>query len=148
MLTDKAIQAAKPRHKAYKLPDGRGLLLIVTPEGRLWWRFRYRHGGKEKMISLGVYPDVKLKDARERRDEARKALVDGIDPSAQRKAVAVATADTFEAVAREFMETKKNTLEPSTWKRDSDQLTQMIYPYLGSKPIAAIEAPDLLTVLR
>lgn len=148
MLTEKAILAAKPRDKAYKLPDTGGLVLLVTPEGGLWWRFRYRHGGKEKMISLGVYPHVKLKEARAKRDEARKAVVAKIDPSAQRKAVAVATADTFEAVAREFLETKRNTLEPSTWKRDADQLTQMVYPYLGNKPIASIEAPDLLDVLR
>jgi integrase len=92
---------------------------------------------------------VGLKAARERRDEARKALAAGIDPSAKRKAEsATQTSDTFEAIAREFLETKRKTLFPSTWQRDCDQLEQMIFPYLGSKPVAAIEAPDLLAVLR
>lgn len=148
LLDDKKIQAAKPGTKPYKLSDGGGLILLVTKKGGRWWRLRYRYGKREKMLSLGVYPDVSLKQARARRDEARKALTAGIDPSAQRKAQTTGGADTFEAVAREFLEIKRLTLAASTWQRDSDQLTQMVFPHVGNKPIAAIEAPDLLEVLR
>jgi integrase len=148
-LTETAIRAAKPKERPYKLADGSGLTLLVNPDGSKWWRLRYRIAGREKMLSLGVYSDVSLKAARERRDEARKALAAGVDPSARRKAEsATQTSDTFEAIAREFLETKRKTLSASTWQRDCDQLEQMVFPYLGSKPIAAIEAPDLLAALR
>jgi hypothetical protein len=105
-LTDIAIRNAKPGARPAKLSDGRGLFLIVTPTGGKWWRFRYRFDGKEKLLSLGVYPDVKLKAARDRRDEARKLVADGIDPGENRKATKAAKADRaancFEVVAREW----------------------------------------------
>lgn len=147
-LTVKQIDAAKPRGKPYKLFDERGLYMLVTKAGGKLWRLRYRHSGVEKLLALGAYPDVPLARAREKRDEARKLIADGIDPNAKRRAEGAATADTFEAIALEFLESKRDTLEPSTFKRDSDQLTQMVFPYLGRKPIAQIEAPDLLEVLR
>lgn len=84
-LTDTAIRNAKPGAKPFKLFDERGLFLIVTPAGGKWWRFRYKFDGKEKLLSLGVYPDVVLKDARARRDAARKLLAEGIDPGENRK---------------------------------------------------------------
>src|ERR1700730_14410564 len=86
-LTDTAIRNAKPGEKAVRLFDGGGLYLEVSPTGGKWWRLKYRLNGKEKRLSLGVYPDVSLKDARERRDASRKLLADGIDPSENRKAM-------------------------------------------------------------
>src|ERR1700690_3550990 len=85
-LTDTAVRNAKRREKPSKLADERGLFLMVTPAGGKWWRFRYSFGGKEKLLSLGTYPDVSLAGARQRRDDARKLLADGIDPGAHRKA--------------------------------------------------------------
>jgi hypothetical protein len=79
-LTDTAIRNAKPGDKPRKLADERGLFILVTPKGGKWWRLKYRFGDKEKLLALGVYPDVGLKDARARRDEARKLLAEGIDP--------------------------------------------------------------------
>ncbi len=104
MLTDSRIKREKPRKKTFKLYDERGLYLIVNTNGSRWWRFKYRFGGNDKTISMGVYPDVGLSSARKKRDKARKLLAeDGIDPSAQRKAEKVAqivaSAGTFKAVA-------------------------------------------------
>jgi hypothetical protein len=108
-LTDPAIRNAKPRDAVYNLPDGGGLGLEVQPSGAKWWRLRYRFGGKEKMLSLGTHPEVSLKDARERRDNARKDIAAGIDPGAKRKAEketrTALAANTFEAVAREWHKT-------------------------------------------
>jgi hypothetical protein len=105
-LTDTAIRNAKPSEKPVKLFDGGGLYLEVSPTGGKWWRLKYRFDGKEKRLSLGVYPDVSLKDARDRRDASRKLLADGIDPSENRKAMKSARADraanSFEVVAREW----------------------------------------------
>ncbi|HEX4650490.1 MAG TPA: Arm DNA-binding domain-containing protein, partial [Granulicella sp.] len=105
-LTDTAIRSAKPGQKPLKIYDERGLYLEISPTGGKWWRLKYRFAGKEKRLSLGVYPDVNLKKARERREDARKLLADGIDPSANRKATKAATADrafnSFEVVTREW----------------------------------------------
>ena len=102
MLTEKAVQAAKAADKPEKLFDGGGLYLLVNPQGSRLWRLKYRIHGKEKLLAIGAYPDVSLKRAREKRDEARRLLADGIDPSAQRKAEKLADANTFEAIAREW----------------------------------------------
>ena len=105
-LTDTAIRNAKPGLKPVKLFDERGLFLLVTPAGGKWWRFRFRFDSKEKLLSLGVYPDVGLKDARNRRDEARKLLAEGTDPGEDRKTQKTARQDragnSFEAIAREW----------------------------------------------
>jgi Arm DNA-binding domain len=86
MLTNAVISASKPREKTFKLADGGGLYLLVTPAGSRWWRLRFRVRGKEQMLSLGIFPDVSLKEARERRDQGRRDLAKGIDPSAKRRA--------------------------------------------------------------
>ena len=86
-LTDITIRNIKPREKPYKLADEKGLFLLITPAGGKWWRFKYRFEGKEKLLSVGVYPDVTLAKAREKRDEARKLLVDSIDPGENRRAI-------------------------------------------------------------
>lgn len=151
-LTDLKVRSAKPKPKAYRLFDERGLYLEVAPAGGKWWRFKYRLGGKEKRISLGVYPDVGLKDARDRRDEARKQVANGIDPSLVRKAEKRARADaltnSFEAVAREWFEKHKGGWSPSHGDRILRRLERDIFPHLGKRPIAELTAPALLCVLR
>ena len=102
-LTETAIRAAKPRETPYKITDGAGLALVIAPNGSKWWRWRYhRHDGRENMLSLGVYPTVTLKMARERRDDARRLLAQGVDLSMKRQSERAALADTFEAVALEW----------------------------------------------
>ena len=105
-MTDTAIRNTKSGEKLVRLFDERGLYLEISPRGGRWWRLKYRFAGKEKRLSLGVYPDVSLKDARDRRDASRKLLADGIDPSEHRKAMKSARADraanSFEVVAREW----------------------------------------------
>ena len=110
MLSNTKIKQAKSRTKQYKLYDARGLFIIVTPKGGRWWRFKYLFGGKQKTISLGVYPAVSLSQARARRDEARQKLATGIDPSATRKSK---KSDIFEAVTREW-----HRLHTPTWNVD------------------------------
>jgi Arm DNA-binding domain len=100
-LTDSAIRQAKPATRPVKLFDGRGLFLHVKPSGSRCWRFKYRINGKEKLLALGVYPDVPLKLARDRREEARQLVANGIDPGAKRRAEKTSKADTFEAIVRE-----------------------------------------------
>lgn len=151
-LTDTAIRNAKPDAKPSKLFDERGLFLLVTPEGGKWWRFRYRFGGKEKLLSLGTYPDVSLSSARKKRDEARTLLTDGLDPSEQRKAAKSKRADmatnTFEAIAREWIEKQKAGWSVSHLNKTTMRLSSNAFPWIGSKPIVEITVPDILAVLR
>ena len=151
-LTDTTIRNAKPGDKPAKLFDERGLFLLVTPTGGKWWRLKYRHEGKEKLLSLGTYPDVSLKDARERRDSARKQLADGIDPSHSRKAqkalLQERAANSFEAVSREWYEKYSPNWVDAHGSRIIRRLERDIFPYLGSRPIAEITAPELLQVIR
>ena len=147
-LTELQIRAAKPAEKPYKLYDEKGLFLLVKPSGGRLWRFKYSYSGVEKLLSLGAYPEVPLKRARAKRDEARRLVADAVDPSAKRKSEKAAQADTFAAVAEEWLETKRKTLTQSTWARDRDQLVKLVGPYLGSRAISQIEAPELLAVLK
>lgn len=151
-LTDVKIKQAKPREKLYKISDERGLYLEVTPSGGKWWRFKYRIDGKEKRLSLGVYPDVGLKVARERREDARKLVADGVDPSVHRKAKnlarAGANANSFEVVTREWFEKQKKVWEPSHADKIIRRLERDVFPWLGKRPIADITPPELLAVLQ
>ena len=147
-LSDTRIRAAKPMERPYKLFDERGLYLLVTPSGNRLWRLRYRMGALEKLLALGAYPDVPLKRAREKRDEARKLVADGIDPNAKRKAERSAQAETFEAVANEWLELHKKSLAPETISLLGTRLSSFLYPYVGSRPVAGITAQELLAVLR
>jgi integrase len=151
-MTDVVVRNAKSSGKTFKLFDERGLYLEVSPNGGKWWRLKYRFGGKEKRLALGVYPDVKLKDARDRRDAARKLLGDGIDPSENRKAQKLArtegAANSFEVVAREWLA----KYSPNWADSHSDRIVRLferdIFPWIGGKPIAEISAPDVLAVMR
>jgi integrase len=149
-LSDVAIRAAKPRDKAYKMFDERVLFLLVTATGSKLWRFKYRFDGREKLLSFGSFPDVPLRVARDKRDEARRTLsaAEPMDPSAKRQAERAARADTFGLIAEEWLQTRRKVLTEGTWQRDHFQLTKVVGPYLGNRPIAGIEAAELLTVLR
>ena len=148
MLTDTAIKAAKPREKPYKLSDRDGLVLLINPNGSRWWRLRFHFEGKEKMFSLGTYPEVPLKRAREKRDEARRLLADGINPSAKRSAEKAAVTDTFEAVGREWFAQQEPNWAPSHSVKILSRLEQDLFPWLGSRPVGAIKAAELLSTLR
>ena len=151
-LTDVAIRRARSSKKSRKMFDGRGLYLEVSPRGGKWWRIKYRFEGKDKRISLGVYPDVSLKEARRRCEDARRLLVRGIDPSAHRQALRVAKAqrdsNTFEAVAREWFTKQAPIWAPSHSSLIMSRLQRNIFPWLGAKPIADINASQLLEVVR
>jgi integrase len=150
-LTDSAIKNAKPKATQYKLHDDKGLFVIVRPTGGKLWRFKYRYQGKEQQLSLGIYPEVSLKDARQRRDEARQMLAEGKDPGAEKKRAAVAAAisagNTFKVVAEEFIDKQQRegravaTLAKSRWHLDR-------LDKLHSRPIAEIEAFELLAELK
>ncbi|HLX81912.1 MAG TPA: tyrosine-type recombinase/integrase [Burkholderiales bacterium] len=163
-LTDKAIRAAKPAHKSVRLFDGGGLYLEVAPTGGKWWRLKYRFAGKEKRLSLGVYPAVPLagrkdsdsgqwiKGARDRRDDAKQLLVNGIDPSEQRKArravVIERAANSFEAIAREWFANFSKKWVKSHSDKIIKRLEQNVFPNLGGRPIAEITSREMLGVLR
>ncbi len=147
-LTDTAIKAAKPAAKGYKLFDERGLYLLVKPNGGRLWHLKYRVDGREKVLSLGVYPDLSLAKARERRDEARGLLTQQIDPGARKKAQRLALADTFESIAREWLALQKRGLAEKTFLRKLGWLEDFLFPYLGRHPIAKITVPDLLAALK
>lgn len=152
-LTDAAIRAAKPGDKTIKFFDGGGLYLEVAPSGGRWWRLKYRFAGKERRISLGVYPAVGLREARKRRDDAKELLAQGIDPSAQKQAEKEAVkrqqesaAQTFKAVALQWWESYGPTLAERTRDRTQRYLDQDLLPALGDKPVASIMPADFLTV--
>ncbi|EWS53069.1 integrase arm-type DNA-binding domain-containing protein [Methylibium sp. T29] len=168
-LSDKAIRAAikaaTGRDKPHALNDGGGLSLLLQPTGAAWWRLRYWLSGRENRLSLGVYPDVSLADARTRRDQARKLIAAGVDPSEARKAdkveriarveaQALAAAGlpgpgTFEHVAREWLTTVHQVkVSAGHAERTRIRLEQDVFPWLGRRPIAELEAPELLTCLR
>jgi integrase len=150
MLTDTACKNAKAREKAYRLSDEKGLYLEVMPNGSKYFRLKYRFDGKEKRLAFGVYPETGLKDARQKREEARKALSQGIDPGEQRKAMkaAQAGADSFEAVAREWFAKFSPNWTVEHGERILRRLERDIFPWLGKRPTGEISAPELLACLR
>jgi integrase len=151
-LTATAIEKAKVAERAVRLFDGGGLYLELSPTGGKWWRLKYRHGGKEKRLSLGVYPEVSLKAARTRRDDARKLLAEGIDPSENRKALKTARADraanSLEVVAREWYAKYSQNWVDSHGGRILRRFERDIFPWIGGRPIAEITPPELLGVIR
>ena len=149
-LTSTAIHTAKPRSKPFKMYDAGGLYLEVSPSGGKWWRWKYYFGGKEKRLSLGVYPATGLKSAREKRDAARKQLALAVDPGEARRAqkLAQAGAESFEAIAREWYAKFSPGWVASHGDRILRRLERDIFPWLGKRAIAEIKAPELLSVLR
>ena len=151
-LTDIAIRNAKPCDKTQKLFDERGMYLEISPKGGKWWRFKYRFDGKEKRFSLGVYPDIGLKEARERRDEARKLLARGVDPGEAKKIKKQVrkelVANSFEIIAREWFAKFKGTWTPSHAERIFVRLEKDVFPWLGGKPAVDITPSMVLEVIR
>lgn len=151
-LSDTAIRKIKPTGKSFKVADERGLYLLVTPSGGKLWRLKYRFEGKEKLISFGAYPDVPLVRAREKRDEARRILADGIDPSEHRKAHQAMRAEvngnTFEAIAREWYSKQLRSWSPRQAVKVSGLFEKNLYPWIGKRPITEIKAIELLATLR
>ena len=149
-LTATAVKQAKPKAKPYKLADGGGLYLHVKTAGK-YWRYKYRFAGKEKLLALGTYPDISLADARKLHQAARENLADGIDPSSHKKTKKSAdqssSANSFEAVALEWSKTRSKKAD-STEKRQRALLEKDLFPFIGSRPIADIDAPELLKTLR
>ena len=149
-LTVTQARNAKPRDKAYRLFDGGGLYLEVSPRGGKWWRLKYRFGGKEKRISLGVFPKVPLAEARERRDEAKKLLARGFCPSQARQEAKATECglDTLEAVVREWFKKFSATWSESHSTRVLQRIEKDLLPWLGARPIMEIEPPELLAAIR
>lgn len=151
-LTDLKVKTAKPKDKAYKLTDERGLFLLVTASGGKYWRWSYRFDGKQKTLALGIYPDVALSDARNRRDDSRKLLASGQDPSVVKAKAKVVRKDqianSFESVAREWWEKQKALWTEKHAAKIMARLENDVFKMLGRKPVADIEAPDVLQVLR
>lgn len=152
-LTDTSCKNAKPKEggKPVKLSDEKGLFLLVNTTGK-YWRLAYRFTQKQKTLALGVYPEVTLKQARDKRDEARRLLAEGIDPGEHRKIVkatkVLQAENTFEAVAREWFAKYKPTWSDGHADRIIRRLERDIFPWLGNRPIAEIEAPELLANLQ
>lgn len=151
-LNDTAIRNVKATTEPKKYSDGGGLFLLVTPSGSKLWRLAYRFEGKQKQLSLGAYPYIGLKDARDRREEARKLLAHGVDPSENKKAVKEAkaerSANSFEVVAREWIKIKEPTWAASHTNKVLRRLEMYVFPWLGAKPIADIKATDILQAAR
>ncbi|MBL8499644.1 MAG: integrase arm-type DNA-binding domain-containing protein [Nitrosomonas sp.] len=151
-LTDPEIKAAKPKEKPYSLPDGHGLVLLVQPSGAKWWRYRYRFNGTARMLSIGVYPDVTLKEARNQHARFKELLGKGIDPSENRKEekqqAAIAAENSFESIARQWW---------NHWKHDKTErhagytirrMEADIFPVIGYKPVNEITATQFIAIVR
>jgi integrase len=151
-LTDLEVRRARPREKAYRLTDGSGMYLEVSPSGGKYWRLKYRFAGKENRLALGVYPDVSMKDARLRRDEARRLLANGVDPNLERKVQKAATVEratnSFEVIAREWFAGRAPRWASTHADKVIARLEKDVFPWLGGRAIAEIKAPELLALLR
>jgi len=152
LLSDARVRNAKPKPKPYKMADGEGLFLLITPSGSKYWRLKYFYAGKEKLLALGVYPETTLAEARERRAQARKVLAAGNDPGEAKKeakrAATLKSANAFEVIAREWYEMRKHEWASSSAETMLARLEQHILPKLGARPIADITAPEVLAMLR
>ncbi len=149
-LSDTAIKNAKPRDgKSYKLSDEKGLYLLVTVNGGKWWRFDYRFDGNRKTLSMGTYPDTSLKQAREKRDAARKQIADGIDPGLTRKIEKAGSIEnTLAAVSLEFIEAKRNKWSASHAAHVQQCFERDVFPWIGNRPLKDLSAVEVLITLR
>ena len=151
-LKDVTIRSVKPKERAYKLADEKGLFLFVKPNGSKSWRFKYRFAGKEKLLSIGLYPEVSLAYARDARDKARKLLIEKIDPAltkqASKRAAKLTAENSFESIAREWFIKHSSKWTPSHGERIIRRLEKDIFPWLGRRPIIEMTAEELLNTLR
>jgi len=150
-LTATAVKNAKTRTKSYNLSDGGGLYVLVKPNGTKAWRFNYRFAGKQKTLAIGVYPDISLKKAREKHQEARQNLTNHIDPNIYKKAKRISDQDmqfnSFKVIALEWLQ-KRGTKSDGGDKRLIRLLQKDLFPYIGSLPVSQVTSPDLLRALR
>ncbi|MDR2883801.1 MAG: integrase arm-type DNA-binding domain-containing protein, partial [Deferribacteraceae bacterium] len=151
-LTEITIKNAKPKEKQYKLADEKGMYLLLLPTGGKYFQYDYRFAQKRKTLALGVYPETTLREARERRDDARKLLQNGIDPSEAKKAKKLhlieAYANTFKAIAVEWFEKYKNSWTEKHAIRKWQYLEKDVFPMLGDRPIKSITPRELLKMLE
>ena len=151
-LTDLEVRRAAPREKTYRISDGRGMYLEISPSGGKYWRLKYRFNAREKRLALGVYPDVTLAHARRKRDEARAMLADGVDPSQAKKEKKrlskLSAANTFRVVALEWLERQTPSWSANHRDKIIGRLKKDAFPVLGARPISEISAPEVLDVLR
>jgi integrase len=145
-LTEARIRRARPKERPYKLRDGGGLYLLITSGDAKQWRLRYVIGGRESMLSLGTYPATSLRAARAKRAELRSVLEAGKNPAAERRAARANGANTFETIAREWL--AKQTFAPKTLAKAVWTFEDLLFPYIGSRPVTALAAPELLEVFR
>lgn len=151
-LTDTVIKSAKPKDKRYSLPDGNGLLLWVMPTGKKCWRYRYYYHGKEKMLSLGVYPNVTLKKARGELAQFKELLAQGIDPSIyrqeQKQRETIAKENSFEFTANLWLDNWRTSKDEKHVKRVINRLKADIFPIIGNKPITELTAPSIAMIIK
>ena len=151
-LTDTRVRNAKPNTKSYKLSDGGGMYLLVTPDGGRYWRLDYRFAEKRRTLALGVYPIVTLSIARALREEARRLLVQNLDPGlakrAAKRASKLANENTFEATSRDWLDNQRHKLAPRYWTLLLARLEADVFPQIGHRPVGEIDAPELLEVLK
>ncbi|MEE3652628.1 MULTISPECIES: tyrosine-type recombinase/integrase [unclassified Brenneria] len=151
-LTARQVETAKPKDKPYKLTDGAGLYLLVNTNGSRYWRLKYRYAGKEKLLSIGTYPNISLADARTKRGEAKKLLANGGDPSeekqVEKQAKIAAVNNSFKLIALEWHEHKRPNWSKGYAEDILEYLKKDIFPYLGKRPITDIKPKDMLDVLR
>ena len=151
-LNARQVDTAKPKDKPYKLADGGGLYLLVNPNGARYWRLKYRVAGKEKLLALGVYPDVTLADARAKRDEAKRGIAGGIDPSEAKREEKISrelnVRNTFQEIACEWHSSKLYKWSEGYASDIMEAFNKDVFPYIGKKPISEIKPLELLNVLR
>lgn len=151
-LTARQVSTAKPQDKPYKLSDGGGMYLLVNPNGSRYWRLKYRYAGKEKLLALGVYPDVSLADARDKRNEAKRVIAAGSDPSDVKQAIknakTVAMQNSFELIALEWHKHKKPNWSSGYADDILESLRKDIFPFVGKRAITDIKPVDMLAVLK
>lgn len=148
MLTDKEVRGLKATEAPYKAADEKGLYVLVKPNGSKLWRMKYRFEGVEKLLSLGAYPEVSLAEARDLRDAARKNRRDNVDPMAEKRRAREAVIYTFESVAREWYAGQAKVWRSSYSSKVIRRFEMFLFPFIGSKAIASIEAADILPALR
>lgn len=138
-------------NKPFKLGDDKGLYLLVKPQADgwgKWWRFKYRFGGKEKLLSFGTYPDTSLQQAREKRDAYRRQLAEGIDPGEHRKAAKIAKAHTFEHVTRDWLASINHTVRDITHQKKIRRFEVHVFPVIGGMSISEIKSPDIYNLIK
>ncbi len=148
MLSDSKIKASKPLDKPYKLADEKGMYLLISPNGGKYFRLKYRFAGKEKVLALGVYPEITLKQARIERDKAKALLAQGIDPLAAKQVIKEETLNTVEYVAREWFASTAHTITSHTHQKKIRHFEKFVFPAIGDQPINEIKSPAIFSIVK